>query len=256
MGFFALKPPAMLGTRIAAMTLIALLAVQAMNAAAFLLLPHPEMPVYSARRLIEKVEEAVPAIFAAQETERQLLAEQAGVKNNLRIRWQLSKDQIQLHPPTYASSVLDRVPASLEKDFREKVRTVVVLEHGGPRGPDHHGYRHLPPEFRKQLPSGPIEPNESDSPLFGPFEILIQGLDGGWASIEPQWHPRFSSFLHPWFVTLIGAVILVSVLSAFTATRSLKSLHRLVEAAEKLGRTREATAIDAAGTSSGSLPLR
>ncbi len=109
---------------------------------------------------------------------------------------------------------------------------------------------------RKQLPSGPIEPNESDSPLFGPFEILIQGLDGGWASIEPQWHPRFSSFLHPWFVTLIGAVILVPVLSAFTATRSLKSLHRLVEAAEKLGRTREATAIDAAGTSSGSLPMR
>ena len=48
-------------------------------------------------------------------------------------------------------------------------------------------------------------------------------------------------------MTLIGAVILVSALSAFTATRSLRRLHRLVEAAEKLGRTREATAIDAAG---------
>ena len=35
MGFFALKPPVRLGTRIAAMTLIALLAVQALNAAAF-----------------------------------------------------------------------------------------------------------------------------------------------------------------------------------------------------------------------------
>ena len=247
MGFFALKPPVRLGTRIAAMTLIALLAVQALNAAAFFLLPPPEMPVYSARWLIEKAEEAVPAILAAQETERQILAEQAGAKNNLRIRWQLSKTQIQPDPPTHASSVLDRVRASLEKDFGDKVRMVVVQMHGGPPGPDHHGDRNCPPEFRKQLPSGPIEPNEGDSPVFGPFEILIQGLDGSWVSIEPLWRPRLSSFLHPWFVTLIGAVILVSALSAFTATRSLRRLHRLVEAAEKLGRTREATAIDAAG---------
>jgi len=40
---------------------------------------------------------------------------------------------------------------------------------------------------------------------------------------------------------------LVSVLSAFTATRSLRPLDRLVEAAQKLGRTREATAIDTDG---------
>ena len=54
------------------MTLIALLAVQALNAAAFFLLPPPQMPVYGARWLIEKVEEAVLAIFAAQETDRPL----------------------------------------------------------------------------------------------------------------------------------------------------------------------------------------
>jgi signal transduction histidine kinase len=48
-------------------------------------------------------------------------------------------------------------------------------------------------------------------------------------------------------MTLIGAVILVSALSALTATRSLRPLNRLVAAAEKLGRTRETTPIDAAG---------
>ncbi len=244
MGFFALRPPVRLGTRIAAMTLIALLAVQAMNAAIFLLLPPPQMPVYSARWLIEKIEETVPAIFAAQEADRPHLAEQAETQDNLRIRWRPS-NQIQPEPPAYSSLVLDRVRASLEKGLGEKVRAVIVKEHGFPLGPDHLDDRHLPPELRKQLPPGPIEAN--DTLLFGHFEILIQGLDGSSVSIEPQWRPRFLSFLHPWFVTLIGAVILVWALSTFTATRSLRPLDRLVEAAEKLGRTREATPIDAAG---------
>ena len=246
MRFFALRPPVRLGTRIAAMTLIALLAVQAFNAAAFFLLPPPPMTVYSARWLIEKIGEAVPAIFATEEAERPLLAEQAGAQDNLRIRWQRSPVQTQ-PDPGHGPSILDRVRASLEKDLQEKVRTVIVRDHGGPPGPDPYRERHLPPEFMKQLPSGPIAPDESDSSIFGPFEIAIQGLDGSWLSIEPQWQPRFSNFFHPWFVTLIGAVILVSVLSAFTATRSLRPLDRLVEAAQKLGRTRETTPIDAAG---------
>ncbi len=239
-----MRPPVRLRTRIAAMTLIALLAIQALNGAAFFLLPPPEMPVYSARWLIEKIEETAPAIFSAAELDRPLLAEQAGARGNLRTRWQLSYDQSPPDPPGHGSSVLDRVRASLEKDLREKVRTVIVEEHGWP-GPDHRGGPNPPPEFRKQLPSGPID--ESDSPVFGRFEILIQGLDGSWLFFEPQWRPRFTGFLHPWFVTLIGAVILVWALSTFTATRSLRPLDRLVEAAEKLGRTREATAIDAGG---------
>ena len=246
MGFFALRPSVRLGTRIAAMTLIALLAVQAMNAATFFLLPPPQMPVYSARGLIEKIEKTVPAIFAAQEADRPHLAEQAATQGNLRIRWQPS-NQIEPEPPAYASLALDRVRTSLEKGLGEKVRTVIVQEQGGSPGPYRPDDRHLPPELRKQLPTGPIEANENDSPLFGHFEILIQGLDGSWVSVEPQWRPRFSSFLHPWFMTLIGAVILVSALSAFTAIRSLRPLDRLVEAAEKMGRTREATPIDAAG---------
>ena len=84
MRFFTLRPPARLGTRIAAMTLIALLAVQALNAAAFFLLPPPPMSVYGARWLVEKVEETVPAIFAAAKTDRPLLAEQTGAQYNLR----------------------------------------------------------------------------------------------------------------------------------------------------------------------------
>ena len=64
------------------------------------------------------------------------------------------------------------------------MRAIGVQEHRGPPGPDHHGDRNLPPEFREHLPSGPIEPNESDSPVFGSFEILIEGLDGSWVSMS------------------------------------------------------------------------
>ena len=99
MGFFALKPPVRLGTRIASMTLVALLAVQAMNAAIFFLLPPPHLPVYGARWLIEKIEEAVP-IFSAQESDRPHLAEQAGAQDNLQIRWRPSNQvQLQVRPP-------------------------------------------------------------------------------------------------------------------------------------------------------------
>ena len=205
MRFFTLRPPARLGTRIAAMTLIALLAVQALNAATFFLLPPPPMSVFGARWLIEKVEETVQAIFAAAETDRPLLAGLAGAQNNLRMRWQLSRDQIPPDPPRHGPAILDRVGASLEKDLREKVRTVIVRDFGGPPGPDHHGDRHLPPEFMKTLPTGAIEPGESDSPIFGHFEIAIQGNDGSWLLIEPHRQRMFSSFLHPWFVTMIGA---------------------------------------------------
>ena len=256
MGFFALRPPVRLGTRIALMTLIALLAVQAMNAAIFFLPPPPHLPVYGALWLIEKIEELVPPIFAAQDSDRPRLAEQAGAQDNLRICWRPS-NQIQLEPPTYAFSILDRIQVSLENDLRDKVRTVVVRQHGGPPGPVPFDGRPVPPEFKKQqLPERPIKLDESESVLFGHFEVLIQGLDESWVSIEPRWRPRFSSFMDPWFITLIGAVILVSALSALTATRSLRPLNRLIEAAERLGRTRETTAIDARGLNeSGSLRM-
>jgi hypothetical protein len=125
MGFFALKPPVRLGTRIASMTLVALLAVQAMNAAIFFLLPPPHLPVYGARWLIEKIEEAAPPIFSAQESDRPRLAEQAGAQDNLRIRWRPS-NQVQPEPPTYAFPTLDRIRASLENGLRDKVRAVAA----------------------------------------------------------------------------------------------------------------------------------
>ena len=247
MGLFTLRPPVKLGTRIAAVMLTALLAVQALNAAVFFLMPPPPMPVYSAHAVIEAVEETVPAIFAADKTERPDLAKRLAPQHSLHIRWQSSMQPFPPKPPDEPqrmSAILDRVRSSLEEGLKEKVRAVMVRGHGGPPGPDYRRYR-MPPEFKP--PAGPIEPHERDLPLFGGFEIAIQGLDGSWLIVEPEWQPRFAGFLRPWIVTAIGAVILISGLSAFLTKRALKRLDRLVEAAQKLGRTRNATPIDTTG---------
>ena len=153
MGFFTLRPPVRLGTRFAAMTLVALLAVQALNAAVFFLLPPPPSPVYSAHSVIEEVEETVAAVFAADKADRALLAELSGTRNNISIRWTSSREELPPFPPgadpsqgqDFGSSVLERVRVSLQKGLNEQARGVFVWRHGGPPP-----RRRLPLQNRKE----------------------------------------------------------------------------------------------------------
>jgi signal transduction histidine kinase len=246
-GQFRLRPPLRLGTRIAAMTMTAILAVQALNAAAFWLLPPPKMTVYGARWLIGRIEKAVPAIFAASEKDRPLLAGQAGARSSLQIHWEPKGERNQPDPPRLGPPPLDRVRASLEKDLEKEVRMIIIRDQGPPGPNFERDLVFLPPDFMKRLPMGPVTPAEAEIPIFGEFEIAIQGLDGSWLSVQPQKQPRLAAFPHPLFVTLIGAVILVLGLSTFTAKRSLRPLDRLVAAAQKLGHTREVAPVPLAG---------
>jgi hypothetical protein len=81
-----LRPPARLGARMALMTLIALAAIQALNFAAFLLLPHPEPAVYGAHWLARQVEQTVTAVYAAPEGERPSAAQRIAREHHLRDR--------------------------------------------------------------------------------------------------------------------------------------------------------------------------
>jgi signal transduction histidine kinase len=243
MAALSFMPRLRLGTRIAATLLVALLAVQALNAAAFFLLPRPEISVHSARWLIGKIEETASAIFAASGAERQALASQADAQNDLRIHWR--NDAFEPHRHTPHSHVLDRVEATLERDLAGKVHAVIVQDRGGPPGPGPHRNERRPPSgFDK---SGPIGADEADVFIFGDFEIALQGLDGGWLLFEPEWRPGFAYFLRPWFVSLVGAVVLVSAISALMTRRFVHRLDRLVEAAQKMGLSRETTPIEPAG---------
>ncbi len=104
-----------------------------------------------------------------------------------------------------------------------------------------------PPDFVKGLSLRPLGPRDDDLGLPAPFEYAIQGLDGSWVVIEPEGPPSYAARLLPWAIILLGAVALVSLLSALVARRPLRALERLAEAARDFGRTRKMVPVDAAG---------
>ncbi|WP_127076737.1 ATP-binding protein [Rhodomicrobium lacus] len=249
----SIRPRLSLGTRIAVTTLIALLAVQALNSAVFFLMPHPPATVYSARWLIAEVAETTRSILTAQEAERETAAREAATRTGLDIRW---------HPRGFAPPVpaLDRPPTG-RRSFHERIRAtlaselegfgtrVIISSRGGPSFPRAEAgeMRFVPPEFMKSIRTGPLEPQEGDFPLFGDFEVVIQGSDGDTLTVGPDRPPRFAPFFDPRVASILGAILLVVILSAITSHRVLVPLGRLADAARTLGRTRDPVPIDTTG---------
>ena len=240
-------PPLRLGTRIAVVTLAAFLVIQAFNSALFLLIPPPRPPFYSSGWLIAKVEQAALEVFSAGDGRRVALCVQLEAKTRLHLRWQRTEPAAP-ELPGHIPPFLERVRSAIENNLKGKVKKVAVRGWPGPPGPGFHGHRHAPPpEFPGQPRAIPIGASEPDSLVPGIFEIAIQGPDGSWVIIEPEKMPFYATFLHPWFITALAAAVLISILSAYTAKRSLRPLDRLVGAAQAFGSTRKATPIDTGG---------
>jgi len=244
-----IRPPLRLGTRIAVTTLVALLAVQALNSVVFFLMPRPPATVYSARWLIAQSEDAARAVFRADATERMRIAEEASKKTGLQIQWHPHGMAGPPDLPMDRRSFHDRVRATLERDLAGSVTRVTLFDRLGPfmhmrEGREIH---FVPPDFMTSLPSGPLQPEEVDFPFFGGFEIALAGSDGGVLTIAPDRPPRFAPFFEPRMASILGAILLVVVLSAVTARRVLAPLNRLVEAAQRLGRSRDPAPIETEG---------
>jgi signal transduction histidine kinase len=240
------RRPKRLGRRIAAAMLIALMAVQTLNAAVFYLKPPPTITVYSAIWLLERAEQAVAAIFAADEAGREPLAQSLDAEQELHISW---LPRLDLAPPPEGRRLfLARLQASLERRLAGKVLEVRTSMHRGPPGtfPDGEA-RSVPPDFASRLSSGPIVPGDVDVPIIGRFLIAVQGLDGSWILIEPGRQSRFMPPLDAWILIAAAVAAIVSALSIRTARLWLRPLDQLAEAAEKLGRTREPTPVDTEG---------
>jgi signal transduction histidine kinase len=197
--------------------------------------------------LSDKTEEAAVAVFGADVKERPLLARQLGEQNKLDIRWRQHDERAPPPPPSPRPALLDHLRASLEKELEGKIRRVAVVSRSGPPGSALEvESRRWPSDLVERLPEGLIGAAE-EIPVFGQFHIAIEGLDGSWLSIKPEKQTKLAPFLRPWFITFFGAAILISILSVFTATRSLRPLDRLVDAAHRLGRSREPVPISTAG---------
>jgi signal transduction histidine kinase len=231
-----------LGTRIALTMLAALLAIQALNAAVFFFGPRPDFKIYSARWLIEQTQKVVNEIVASPPADQEDIAKRFLASTGLKLRSMPPRPRDARRGPEFPP--LQRLAASLELALAGKVRSIEVhsfFKMPGP--PPDVAPVMVPPEFEASLPRGALATNESDIPIWGEFEISIETLDGRDFVISQRRPPRFGRFLNPTVVTMAGAVLLIALLSAWTAKRSLRPLDELIAAARRLGVEREPTPI-------------
>ncbi len=238
-----------LRTRIALTLLLVVLAVEALNAIVYVLMPARLLMVYSAHWLIEQSENAAVAIFQADRNDRNPLAARLGAGNRLHVRWLPAWNGVTADSHGLITRpFLGRARASIEADLKGTAARVTargLLElHGNQFKVD---VQEQPPNFVSRLAHGPLAPGEPDLPIIGAFELAIQGLDRSWVIIEPEGPPSYISSLQPLLFFLLSAAALVLLLSAFVARRWLRPLDRLAEAARKFGHTRKAVHIDPAG---------
>jgi signal transduction histidine kinase len=237
-----------LRTRIALTLLLVVIAVEALNAVVFVLMPARLLTVYSAHWLIEQSEHAALAIFQADTNARGPLSAQLGADNRLKIRWLPSWDEARLASSTLNRPFLERARAAVEAELKGKVIKVAVKGLLELRGNQFKvDVLQQPPNFVSRLAQGPLKSGEPDLPIVGPFELAVQGLDGSWVVIGSEGSPIYAPGLQPLLIFLLSAAALVSLLSAFVARRWLRPLDRLAQAARKFGHTRKAVRIDPAG---------
>jgi len=241
-------PRLRLRTRIAVTILSAIIAVAALYAVLFLLMPARLLTMYSAHWLIGKAVEATSVIFQEDAQARDARAARLGADNHLKIRWRRKWDEAKPESGKGLRPFVERARATIERDLEGKVRKVAVKGALELRGNMLHvDLQPHPSDFLNRLPLGPLGSAESDLPILGIFEFAIQGLDGSWIIIEPEETKGYAEQLQPWLILLSGAVVLVSILSTITARRALRPLERLAESARNFGRTRKAVPIDPAG---------
>ncbi len=250
MRFFRLLPPVRLWMRIAAMMLVAVLAVESLNAAALVFIPPRLMRVYGGHWLVETMEKAALAIFQADAKRREALATGLSAENHLQIHWL----RVQQHPdetaPAFKRPFPERVRQAIESDLKGTVSRVTFRSLIGPRGNQFHvDLLFQPPDLPSRLAKGPLKPEDEDIAIPAPFEFGIQGADGSWVIVEPEDMLSYRARVLPWFITLLGAAVAVSLVSTFAARQWLRPLDRLAGAAREFGRTRRAVPVNTAGLS-------
>jgi signal transduction histidine kinase len=232
-----------LGTRIALTMLGALIAAQALNAAVFFLGPRPDFKIYSARWIIEQTKNVVAELVEAPASEQDAVAARFLARTGLRLRSMPPRNS---NTPRRAEfPALHRLADSLEVVLSGKVRDVKVRSFFGMPGPPPDvAPVMVPPGFEATQPRGPLDENDANIPIWGEFEISFVTQDGRDFVISPPRPRRLWRMLNPTVVTMIGAVLLIALLSAWTAKRSLRPLDELIAAARRLGIEREPTPID------------
>ncbi|HXW22646.1 MAG TPA: hypothetical protein VEK14_07020, partial [Rhodomicrobium sp.] len=103
---------------------MALVAVHALYAVLFFLMPARIITTYSANWLIGKAAEATSVIFQADAQARDVRAARFGADNHLHIRWHREWNELEPELKKGLMPFVERMRVSIERDLEGKVRKV------------------------------------------------------------------------------------------------------------------------------------
>lgn len=237
-----------LTARIAGTVIAALVAVQLFSILLFFfLLPEPELRLYPAGALMDLAERSVAAIDPLPAGARPAALQRLAGRANVGIRTE--RQPSPLRGTDASLPTVERLRASIEQRLDGRVQRVRAWP--TPLQP-------LPPPFKVWVrvitsgPNGQSQPapfaiSERDTLLPGIFEIGIELKDSTWLVLSPAPFGNHPLAARQQIPMLIGAGLIVALLSAWTSRRLLAPLARLVSAVEQIGRSRTPAPIAANG---------
>lgn len=215
----------------------AIIAVQALNAYAFYILPKPSEMLFSSAWLIDELKSASGAVFAADRPERNAIANSFSKRDTLMFSW---RDELRLPKRDFDdrternSRFIERLRAALGDTARD---VKIVMWNRAP--PSKANRTFVPKDVEHEFANDPKSGDWPDQRIVQFFDIAIQGQDGTWLQVRP-WPPHSVMGLPmPMFLSLMFGFLAVVVLSVSVARHALRPVEQLVAEANTKGNVRD-----------------
>lgn len=230
-----------IGRRIAAAMILSLIAIQAQAAFQVWLFAEPEVRLTGARWLAEQTSNFATEIFAQPVSDRETKAKQ--LSSLLSVTW--SKERPTDKSDTDRESIFGRMSATIKAALGQNIRTVEVYDAGFAVVAPFQSIKTqvVPPSVGASLSTWPLTSNEPETLIPASLRIAVQGIDSSWISVSFA-KPAVGGFNYviP-LLPLIGGGLIIAVISTLLARRIVAPLDRLVEAADRIGKTRDFVAV-------------
>jgi signal transduction histidine kinase len=232
-----------IGRRIAAAMVLSLLAIQAQAGLQVWLFSEPQLRMTGARWLAEQTGSLATEIFAQPVSDREGKARQSS--SLLSVTWSKEKpnDNSNGPDPTFA-----RLSATVKAALGNSIRTVEVYDAGFSVGGPFRAIKTevVPSSVDTSLGTSPLTSSEPDILVPASLRIVVQGADNSWIGVSFAESVSGLSHALP-LLPLIGGGLIIALISTLLTRRIVAPLDRLVEAADRIGKTRDFVAVSDQG---------
>ncbi|SFJ28379.1 sensor histidine kinase [Bradyrhizobium sp. cf659] len=223
---------------------LSLVAVQSQAIFQVWLFSEPQIRMTGARWLAEQTSSLAAEIFARPALDRASKATQSS--SLLSVTWSREKpidksDNGQ--NPTYA-----RLGATIKAALGDGIRTVEVYDAGFAVAPVVQTIKTqvVPASVGASLGATPMAPSEPEALVPASLRIAVQGSDSSWVSVSFAESVGGLNHALP-LLPLIGGGLIIAIISTLLTRRIVAPLDRLVEAADRIGKTRDFVSVSDQG---------